>query len=86
MNKRKTNIKNWLKTLTLGLISGLSCFCFCGGCNGRITAPFKNQVYPGDTCENIEQWTDHGCVALKCVPFCGICCGLCGEFGPEDVK
>ena len=85
MPTRKENIKSWMKTLTLGLVSGLSCFCCFGGFGGRLNAPFKNKIYPGDQVENMDQWVEHGCIAIRCVPFCGLCCGCCGVLEPKDL-
>jgi len=87
MGKRSQNIKKWITTLSLGFVSTITCCCFCGGCGGNIVVPYDDEGSSNyiDKHHNILKWIEMGSVSIKCLPFCcGIGCGCCGEFGPEE--
>ena len=79
MGKRIKNIKKWVLTLSLGLVSACTCCCFGGGCCGNIVVPFDDEE-----ADPVLKWMELGAISIKCLPFCGMGCGCCGEFGPEE--
>ena len=79
---RSKNIKKWLVTLSLGLVSACTCCCFCGGFGGNIVVPFDDD--DEDKEDDVIKWMNMGIVSIKCIPFCGLCLGCCGEFGPGE--
>ena len=75
---RIKNIKKWITTLSLGLV----CCCFGCGCAGNVVVPYDDESI--DKNDTALKWMGMGIVSLKCLPFCGMCLGCCGEFGPEE--
>lgn len=87
-NKRIHHIRSWLKTLTLSFFSFFSCGCFFGGCCGLIDVPGENPIDNNELRKsiNIVKWYTLANDGVQCLPVCGVCLGLCGEFGPEHTR